>query len=102
MSKEIYIDEDGVGAKEPAALGLQFPCDMPMKVIGVNSTDFEKAVWKIVERHQLGVFMEDVQSKLSSKAVYRSISFSFLALSRDQVDALYIDLTACEYVKWIL
>ena len=102
MSKEIYIDEDGVGTKEPAELGLQFPCDMPMKVIGVNSTDFEKAVWDIIEQHQLGVFVEDIQSKLSREGTYCSISFHFLAETRAQVDALYIDLTANEFVKWVL
>ncbi|MHC1771343.1 MAG: YbeD family protein [Flexilinea sp.] len=96
------MDENSQEEGASQKIALTFPCDMPMKVIGINSCEFEPAVKEIINRHQLDVAEEDITSTLSKKETYRSISFHFMACSREQVDALYIELTANSLVKWVL
>ena len=83
-------------------LELTFPCDMPMKVIGLNILEFEDTIFEIIERRDLRVAKEDVTSVLSRNETYRSMSFHFFAESREQVDDLYRELTSNQYVKWVL
>ncbi len=83
-------------------LELTFPCDMPMKVIGLNIIEFEEAIMMIIERQALRIAKEDITSVLSRNETYRSMSFHFLAESREQVDDFYRELTSNPYVKWVL
>lgn len=96
------MDENSQIEETDQKIGLTFPCDMPMRVIGINTCEFVLAVKEIIKRHQLDVAEEDITFTLSKNETYRSISFHFLAGSREQVDALYIELTANELVKWVL
>jgi putative lipoic acid-binding regulatory protein len=81
---------------------LTFPCDMPMKVIGLNISEFENTIFEIIERRDLRIAKEDVTSILSRNETYRSMSFHFFAENREQVDDLYRELTSNQYVKWVL
>lgn len=81
---------------------LQFPCEFPLKVIGVNEDDFALFAVEVVGRHIPYLDQETVTRQHSSGGKYLSVSFLFTAESREQVDALYRELTASERVKWVL
>jgi uncharacterized protein len=85
--------EDGV---------LKFPTSFPLKVIGVNDNDFETYVIRLVTRHVPYLDGDEVSSRESSQGKYLSVTLTFIAESRAQVDAIYMDLTASERVLFVI
>lgn len=81
---------------------IEYPIDFPLKVIGVDEMDFEPFVVEIVRRHVPDLLEENIISRLSSGNRYRSVSFLFIAESREQVDALYAELSSHKRVLMIL
>ncbi len=90
------LDEEG---REPK---LEFPCEFPLKVIGINDDGFEAFSIEIVQRHVPNLDRGTISQKISEGGKYRSVSFVFIAESREQMDGLYRELTASERVKWVL
>jgi len=81
---------------------LVFPCEFPLKVIGINEEDFAIFAAEVVHRHVPDLDHGLISHQLSSSGKYLSVSFFFTAVNRDQVDNLYRELTASERVKWVL
>ena len=81
---------------------LQFPCDFPLKVIGHNADDFEALVVDIVRRHIPKLDAAAVSTRPSGGGKYLSVSMNFIANSREQMDALYRELSSHECVVWVL
>jgi putative lipoic acid-binding regulatory protein len=81
---------------------LTFPCLFPVKAIGKNSRDFEETVVTIVRRHV--PYLDDgaVTSRYSEGGNYLSITATFTAHSREQLDALYSELSRHEQVLMVL
>jgi putative lipoic acid-binding regulatory protein len=87
--------------RSKAADALQFPCSFPLKVMGRNSEAFELAVREIVGRHLPGVHVV-YAVRHSSAGAYRSLTATFTAVNREQLDALYRELNAHELVVMTL
>ncbi len=81
---------------------VEYPIPFPLKVIGRDESDFEEFVIEIVRRHIPELLEENITSRLSSGDKYRSVSFKFIADSREQVDALYAELSSHKRVLMIL
>jgi len=81
---------------------LEFPCDIPIKVLGRNDDDFREAVHSIVRSHFEGFSADDVVERPSRADSYLSLTIVVHAESRAQIDALYRDLTAHEQVMIVL
>ena len=79
-----------------------FPCEFPLKVIGINEDDFAIFAAGVVQRYVPDLDHRLISRQLSGSGKYLSVSFLFTALNRDQVDNLYRELTASERVKWVL
>ncbi|MBT3394533.1 MAG: DUF493 domain-containing protein [Waddliaceae bacterium] len=77
---------------------LQFPCEYPIKIMGKVSEDFEAAVGKILKKHGGEDIFTVVSRKESAKGTYLSITVTFVAQGREDVDAIYRDLSLCEHV----
>ncbi len=73
---------------------LAFPCEYPVKVIGKDEDGFAEFVIELITRHVPGLAEDAFTSRRSGGGKYLSISVTFIALSRAQVDALYVDLGA--------
>ncbi|MDZ4165982.1 MAG: DUF493 domain-containing protein [Smithellaceae bacterium] len=80
---------------------LQFPCAFPLKVMGLNNAAFEQAVRGILQKHLQAESIE-YASHLSSSGKYLSLTATFLATSREQLDALYCELHGHELVVMTL
>jgi putative lipoic acid-binding regulatory protein len=50
--------------QEPEAPKIEFPCDYPIKVIGVSSDTFEPAVLEVFERHAPGFNRQNITGDL--------------------------------------
>lgn len=81
---------------------LKFPCEFPLRVIGLEGEDFVVLVTGIVRRHVPDLDDREISSRLSSNGKYRSVSFQFVARSKTQMDELYHELTANERIAWVL
>jgi uncharacterized protein len=78
-----------------------FPCSYPLKVMGQKSDAFEKAVREIIMRHLQGATVE-YDSRPSGTGKYLAITATFMATSKDQLDALYQELNDHELVVMTL
>lgn len=81
---------------------LTFPCDLPVKVLGRNATEFRDAAGEIVRTHYEDLGQEQISEQISRNGSFLSITFTVRAQSRRQVDALYRDLTASEDILMVL
>jgi len=81
---------------------LVFPCEFPLKVIGINDDDFGSFAVEVVQRHVPDLDEHSIYLTKSGGGKYLSVSCMFVAQSREQVDDLYRELTASERVKWVL
>jgi uncharacterized protein len=81
---------------------LKFPCDFPLKVMGRRSDDFRSIVLGIVQKHAGAIEPERIEERPSSDGNYLSLTCTFAAQSREQLDALYQELTSCERVLVVL
>lgn len=81
---------------------LQFPCDFPLKVMGLAAADFDALVIEIVQRHVPALREGAVQTRSSSQGRYVSVTVTIQAQSQQQLDALYRELTAHARVLMVL
>jgi uncharacterized protein len=84
----------------PADL-LAYPCRFPLKVVGLNTETFERAVREVVRKH-LGDMVVEYAARKSSGGKYLSVTATFVAESREQVEAIYRELKGHELVVMTL
>ena len=78
---------------------LEFPCEFPVKAMGLACDEFEIAVLEIINRHVDKLPENALTIKPSKNGKYSAITITITAHSKEQVDAIYMDLTACELVS---
>jgi putative lipoic acid-binding regulatory protein len=81
---------------------LQFPCAFPIKAMGRSDSGFEATALAIVRRHAPGFDVAAMNTVASAKGNYLSVTFTIQATSREQLDNLYRELTACEQLLMVL
>lgn len=81
---------------------IQFPCDFPIKAMGLASAGMDLIVVEIVRRHAPDLGEGAVKHRPSANGKYVSITVTVRAHSQAQLDAIYQDLTACEHVLMAL
>jgi putative lipoic acid-binding regulatory protein len=72
---------------------FQFPCDFPIKAMGYSAADFQDLVAEIVSRHAPDLDMAAVRVQASRSGRYQSVTLTIRARSREQLDALYRELS---------
>ena len=77
---------------------LEFPCKFPIKAMGHHDMDFETLVTGIILAHASMYKGEPVTRNPSSTGKYISVTVVIEAISKDQLDRIYQDLTDCEHV----
>jgi len=81
---------------------FEFPCQFPIKVIGKDQDDFEAFVLEIVRRHVSNLEDGAVAARPSSGGKYISITVTFMAESREQLDNIYRELSSHKRVLMLL
>jgi len=81
---------------------FEFPCEFPLKVMGRRTDDFRSLVVGIVQKHVGAIDASKIEERPSKDGTYLSLTCTFTAQSREQLDALYRDLTSCERVMVVL
>jgi len=81
---------------------LEFPCRFPIKAMGRQNDDFESVVKGIVSRHANLWPQEPIRCTPSKAGNFVSVTAVVNAQSKDQLDAIYQDLTDCKQVLMAL
>ena len=71
---------------------LEFPCEFPLKVMGLNTKEFIDVVREVVSRRLIGGARPAFSSRISSTGKYVSVTATFVAQSLDQLNSIYGDL----------
>ncbi len=84
------------------ASGFVFPCSFPLKVFGQDRDNFEGLVVALVRRHVGGDEDLAVSSRQSRGGKYLAVTVTFTAESREQLEALYLELSQNQRVLMTL
>ena len=80
---------------------FKFPCLFPIKAIGLDDPEFTAHVIGIVTDHVGAVSTDDIVTRPSSQGKYLSVTVTFTAHSRAQLDSLYRALTASDKIQHV-
>lgn len=73
---------------------LEFPCEFPVKVMGLAEDGFDLLVAELVRRHVPDLGEGAVSVRPSRGGRYISVTVTVVARSQGQLDSLYRELTA--------
>lgn len=81
---------------------LEFPCDFPVKIMGKTQEGFAEAMVAIVVRHAPDFDAATVEMRASKGGNYLSLTCTVRATSKEQLDALYREITGHPMVSMAL
>ena len=81
---------------------FEFPCEFAIKAMGKTCTEMEVAVIEIMNRHVPDMCEGALKTRPSSKGTYTAITVTIQAQSKGQLDAIYMELTACEFIAYAI
>lgn len=81
---------------------LEFPCEFPIKAMGKQCENLEEVVFNIVKKHAPEAVQENISTNLSKNGKYISVTVTIEAQSKNQLDAIYYDLTATPEILYAL
>ena len=81
---------------------LEFPCDFPIKMMGRDTPEFHDTARALVEKHTGPLDDDAIQTAQSRNGRFVSITVTINALSQEQLDDIYRELTANEDVLMAL
>ena len=73
---------------------LSFPCEFPIKAMGKAESDFDTLVVGLIRKHSPDLHESAVKSRQSNGGRFVSVTVTIQAQSREQLDNIYMDLTA--------
>jgi putative lipoic acid-binding regulatory protein len=81
---------------------LEFPCDFPLKIMGAAQAGFAETIAGVVIRHAPDFDAASIEMRPSKAGNYLSLTCTIRAVSQQQLDALYRELTSHPMVKVVL
>ena len=81
---------------------LEFPCAFPLKIMGRREDTLAQAVLEVVLRHDPGFDGASIEMRPSKAGNYLALTVTVTAISKAQLDALYMDLTGHPLVLMVL
>jgi putative lipoic acid-binding regulatory protein len=79
-----------------------FPSEFPIKVMGRHDSDLRAHTQAIVERHAGPLADSKVKTRTSADGNFLALTYLVNATSREQLDRIYRELTACKSVLMAL
>ncbi len=81
---------------------LTFPCQFPIKAMGLDEDDFDMLIVGIVRKHAPDLAEGAVSCRMSRGGKYVSVTVTIEAESREQLDRIYRELHAEDRVLILL
>jgi uncharacterized protein len=79
-----------------------FPDDFPIKVMGRHDSNLRALTQAIVEKHAGPIADAQIKTRTSADGNFLALTYTVNAKSREQLDAIYRELTACKSVLMAL
>lgn len=73
---------------------LEFPCELTIKAMGLAEPEFELLIFDLVRNHCPHIGEGAISARPSKGGKYLAVSVLVQAQNREQMDALYRELTA--------
>ena len=70
---------------------MSFPCQFPVKVMGIAEKGFDVLIVEIIRKHSPDLAQDAIKSRLSKAGKYISVTAVVEAESRQQLDDIYSD-----------
>ena len=80
----------------------EFPSDFPIKVMGRRDSDLRALTQGIIERHAGPQPDSSIRTRTSTDGNFLAVTYLVHATGREQLDAIYRELTACKSVLMVL
>jgi uncharacterized protein len=81
---------------------IVYPSAFPIKVLGQNVDGFEAAIAHVARQFDPDFDASTITKKDSSGGKYLGLTITITAISREQLDELYLTLSTHPMVKWVL
>jgi putative lipoic acid-binding regulatory protein len=81
---------------------LVFPNEFPIKVMGRHDGDLRAVTQAIIERHAGPMAESRVKTRTSADGNFLALTYTVTAQSREQLDDIYRELSACKAVLMAL
>lgn len=81
---------------------IEFPCEFPIKMMGRDTPEFRRTARELIENHVGPVTDKAIQTNLSGKGNFVSITVTVTATSQPQLDAIYRDVSGHDDVLMAL
>jgi putative lipoic acid-binding regulatory protein len=81
---------------------IEYPSEFPIKVMGAQAEGFVEAIVAVARRHDPGFDGTKLELRPSRGGNYLGITITITATSREQLDALYGELSSHPMVKVVL
>ena len=81
---------------------LDFPCDFPIKAMGIAGDAFDALVVGIVRNHVPDLKEGAIKTRASRNGKYVSVTVTIEASSQRQIDDLYRELSGHDRVLMVL
>jgi putative lipoic acid-binding regulatory protein len=80
----------------------EFPSEFPIKVMGRQGSELRTLTQAIIERHAGPIADSSIKTRTSADGNFLALTYTVIASSREQLDAIYRELTACKSVLMAL
>ena len=81
---------------------IEFPCEYPIKVIGIASTEFRQSVVRILKSFDERLSDQAIAVQSSAKGNYESIKVTLTATSESMLVNLFAELKTLPDLKMVL
>jgi putative lipoic acid-binding regulatory protein len=81
---------------------IEFPCEYPIKVIGIASTEFRQSVVRILKSFDGRLSDQAIAVQPSAKGKYESIKVTLTATSESMLVNLFAELKTLPDLKMVL
>jgi putative lipoic acid-binding regulatory protein len=86
----------------PSESLIEYPSDFPIKVMGPTHDDFAATIVEVVIKHDPTFHHGKLEARPSAKGNFTGLTVTVRAISREQLDALYSELSAHPMVKIVM
>lgn len=81
---------------------LEFPCEFPLKIMGRREDDFAQTIAAMVLVHAPDFDIATMEIRPSRNGNYLALTCTINAVSKQQLDNLYREISAHPLVKFML
>jgi putative lipoic acid-binding regulatory protein len=87
---------------EEKSVKLEYPCEYPIKVMGLQEEGFIDCIVEVVLRHDPQFVAATISSRESRNGKYLSVKVTITAKGPEHIQALFMDLKATGRVVMVL